>query len=644
MGLFVLLLGAWSPGADQPPPATAPDPIWDGMYAAWKEGGEASLREFVRRNRPAVTPERIKDLALRGRKERGDAALSEARLAIALAAAREIGDPGVEAIVLVKAGQYHLLTGGAAKAIPLLDQALSVSRGLDDLSGQGDALEGRASVLARTAEPAKARADYEEALALYEKAGNVAGQARVQRSLGDLCFKTGDQALAAYEEAVPLLEKAALMGSLGGIYSSIGIVHQLTGDFPTALAMFERALPLYEQVNSRLGRGNVCLGLGDLDLRRGDPARALACYQQALACFRQCEDPQAQATALAGAAKAQAQAGRNEPALANYEEALGLLEQIRRRTGLEELKLSFMELVLEHYESAAAFMLEKGFGENAFRTAERMKARLFLDRLAEGLVDLEKGVDPESRKTRDDLEARLGALRKQLQDLASARLTEEERAQRAERGVAVTGGGLAGGQARRGMEQAGLTLARLPETGEEVKAIGALFDRRQKGAALFLRLEASEEHAKEADLSGYGYLHFAAHGLLDDDYQAIALSQAPGVGEDGFLTLSEIMNLHWDARVVVLSACETGLGKVRRGEGVTGLTRAVMYAGSPAAVVSLWSVSDKGTKELMTRFYGAMVGKRLAPADALRQAKLEMAASERWRSPYYWAAFVLYGE
>jgi CHAT domain-containing protein len=94
----------------------------------------------------------------------------------------------------------------------------------------------------------------------------------------------------------------------------------------------------------------------------------------------------------------------------------------------------------------------------------------------------------------------------------------------------------------------------------------------------------------------------------------------------------------------VLSACQTGLGKEVRGEGLVGLTRGFMYAGAARIAASLWKVDDAATAELMKRFYKAMFEKELSPAAALRQAQVEMWRQERWRSPYYWAAFVIQGE
>jgi CHAT domain-containing protein len=108
--------------------------------------------------------------------------------------------------------------------------------------------------------------------------------------------------------------------------------------------------------------------------------------------------------------------------------------------------------------------------------------------------------------------------------------------------------------------------------------------------------------------------------------------------------LNEIMNCDYHAKMVVLSACETGSGKMYEGEGVTGLTRAVMYAGFPAVVASLWKVGDIGTKELMVNFYRNILERNLDKVEALRQAKLDLIKSKKYRSPPFWSAFVMYGK
>jgi CHAT domain-containing protein len=190
---------------------------------------------------------------------------------------------------------------------------------------------------------------------------------------------------------------------------------------------------------------------------------------------------------------------------------------------------------------------------------------------------------------------------------------------------------------------------RLPGSGDEVKVIDVLFRKLNQKSQFYLREEATEKNAKSPYLKDFAYIHFSCHGVLGEVYQGLVLSQIPGspgnnANEDGYLTLEEIMNCDYDAKLVVLSACETGLGKLEKGEGVTGLTRAVMYAGTPAVIVSLWNVDVDGTKELLIRFYRDMLEKGMEKEEALRQAKLEMIKGGNHSSPYFWSSFVMYGE
>jgi CHAT domain-containing protein len=117
-----------------------------------------------------------------------------------------------------------------------------------------------------------------------------------------------------------------------------------------------------------------------------------------------------------------------------------------------------------------------------------------------------------------------------------------------------------------------------------------------------------------------------------------------GRAQDGFLRLHEIYNLHMPADVVVLSACQTGLGKDMKGEGLVGLTRGFMHAGAARVVASLWQVDDVATAQLMRRFYWGMFKEGLRPAAALRAAQVDMWKHQQWQAPYYWGGFVLQGE
>jgi len=166
------------------------------------------------------------------------------------------------------------------------------------------------------------------------------------------------------------------------------------------------------------------------------------------------------------------------------------------------------------------------------------------------------------------------------------------------------------------------------------------------GPAVYLEAQASEARAKSPELGRYRYVHFATHGLLDPrEPRLSALLLAPDRAgpEDGFLRLGEIYNLDLRAEIVVLSACETGLGRLAGGEGVIGLTRAFLYAGASKVLVSLWPVSDASTADLMVGFYDELLA-GTPPAEALRRAKLRLLRHHlEYAKPYYWSAFVLIG-
>ncbi|MBO0861953.1 MAG: CHAT domain-containing protein, partial [Chloracidobacterium sp.] len=193
--------------------------------------------------------------------------------------------------------------------------------------------------------------------------------------------------------------------------------------------------------------------------------------------------------------------------------------------------------------------------------------------------------------------------------------------------------------------RAGFT--RLAFSRQEAKSIIALTP---EGTGLeAVDFSASRDMAMSRELSQYRILHFATHGLLNSERPELSglvfsLVDKDGKPQDGFLRLNEIYNLQLNADLVVLSACETGLGKEIKGEGLIGLTRGFMYAGAPRVVASLWNVDDLATSELMKLFYQGMLKDGLPAGAALRAAQIELSGQKRWASPYYWAGFVLLGE
>jgi CHAT domain-containing protein/Tfp pilus assembly protein PilF len=190
------------------------------------------------------------------------------------------------------------------------------------------------------------------------------------------------------------------------------------------------------------------------------------------------------------------------------------------------------------------------------------------------------------------------------------------------------------------------TFKRLEYSGKEIENISSYF--KKGNAEIFLRDRATEENVKrEGELKKFSYIHFATHGFIDIDkpeFSSLVLTKNDSSEEDGYLQATEIYNLKLDADLVVLSACQTGLGKLVRGEGMVGLTRAFMYAGTPTVLVSLWSVSDLSTATLMGEFYRNLIKEKLSKTDALRKAQLNMLGNEKFAHPFYWAPFVIVGD
>ncbi|MBK9708848.1 MAG: CHAT domain-containing protein [Acidobacteria bacterium] len=192
-----------------------------------------------------------------------------------------------------------------------------------------------------------------------------------------------------------------------------------------------------------------------------------------------------------------------------------------------------------------------------------------------------------------------------------------------------------------------LVIPRLPYTRQEADSLLALAPKTESLRAL--DFSANRATALNPELSQYRYVHFATHGILNSErpgLSALVLSliDEQGKQQDGFLRANDIYNLKLPAELVVLSACQTGLGKEVRGEGLVGLTRGFMYAGAARVVVSLWSVNDRATADLMAAFYQKMLRQGERPAAALRAAQVEMWKQKQWHSPFYWAAFTLQGE
>lgn len=170
----------------------------------------------------------------------------------------------------------------------------------------------------------------------------------------------------------------------------------------------------------------------------------------------------------------------------------------------------------------------------------------------------------------------------------------------------------------------------------EAREIGNLYPQ----SDVYLRKDATRTRVRKG-LEGYGVIHFASHGEFSrNNPLESSIMLAIENGEGGRLTTEEIFTLNVDASLVVLSACETAVGKVNTGDEIIGLTRAFIYAGAPSVITSLWRVNDKATYLLMSSFYKNL--KTMGKAEALRSA--QRSVMKDFQHPFYWGAFILNGD
>ena len=194
------------------------------------------------------------------------------------------------------------------------------------------------------------------------------------------------------------------------------------------------------------------------------------------------------------------------------------------------------------------------------------------------------------------------------------------------------------------------TFVPLPEAEREVKTLAQLYGSGR--SRVYVGAQAAEERFK-AEAGSYGVLHLATHGVVNDSnpmYSYVVLARGSKGKEDGLVEAWELMEMDLKTELVVLSACETGGGRVGAGEGMIGLSWALFMAGSPAAVVSQWKVESQGTTELMLEFHRnllAVDAKRkgsTSKSEALRQAALKLMRNAQYRHPFYWAGFIAVGD
>ena len=191
------------------------------------------------------------------------------------------------------------------------------------------------------------------------------------------------------------------------------------------------------------------------------------------------------------------------------------------------------------------------------------------------------------------------------------------------------------------------SLARLDNSKTEADSIVDILG--NSNADNFSGFTANREKLLNVNAADYKILHFATHGLIDEsrpELSGIVLSRFDENGNksDEFFRLHDIYGMNLNSDLVVLSACNTGIGKEVRGEGLMSLNNAFLSVGAKSVMSSLWKVEDGATLELMKNFYDAMANENLTPSKALQQAQIKMRRNGRYQSPFYWAAFTVQGD
>jgi len=193
----------------------------------------------------------------------------------------------------------------------------------------------------------------------------------------------------------------------------------------------------------------------------------------------------------------------------------------------------------------------------------------------------------------------------------------------------------------------GVDVSELPGSEIEVNRINELFLAKSQKSEILLKQAALESALKLKKLGDYRILHIATHGVVNPEYPELSgiLLYPEKQLADGILYSGEIYNMQLNADLTVLSACETGVGKVSKSEGIIGLSRALLYAGSRNVIVSFWKVSDSSTSDLMVDLYDNILNKNMTYADALHAAKLKMInGGGNFAHPFFWSPFVLIGK
>lgn len=624
-----------------------------------------------------------------GRAQTGDPAAARDLHRQALALAREAGDRYLEASSLSLLAQADLGTGEVQPAFASLAAAIELFRTLGNRRGLAGALSQKGEACLLAGRPGEAIAFLEEALALREGVEDQAGQAETLVLLGRAERRLGhpEAALARVDAALGLIDslraEVVVPDLRAAFLASRQRAFELAIDLQMELQRADAALAVSERARARtlldlLGEARAEVRQG-VEPRLREEERALAARLAAKARRRiellggTATDEQKKVSVrelretLAESDRLEAEIRRSNPRYA------GLLHPQPLDSAAIRKLLDPRTLLLEYAlgEERSFLWAVTSASTEAFELPERAKIEALARQVYEDLRNLDAG-DPgaearEAGSRRELSRMLLGPVADRLQDRRLAFVADgalhyvpfAALPPPAETSLAILADPVFDGRDPR-VERASpdgasgnpqparsrVPLTRLAGSRKEAEAIAAQAPGRAWTA---LGFQASRATAFGGELARHRIVHFATHGVIDAETPelsglVLSLVDEEGRPQEGFLGLTDIYNLDLHADLVVLSGCDTALGREMRGEGLVGLTRGFLYAGAARVLASLWQVQDRPATELMIRLYRALLQDRLPPAAALRAAQLSLRRERRWRDPFYWSAFVLQGD